>query len=119
MSPRRSGQKLILSGRTLTSLDHSKTLFECRVANNSKVMVLGKRFDPEGDEAFKRVAEVEKRSLEVGKRLAEVAKEAQDIEDGYLAKEHHAQAREDLALALVVAYLGSSSNSTVAASFRL
>ncbi len=85
------GQKLILNGRTLTSLDHSKTLFECRVGNNSKVMVLGKRYDPQADEVFKQVAEVERRSLEVSKRLAEAAKEAQDIEDGYMPKENHAQ----------------------------
>ena len=38
-----TGQKLILNGRTLTSMDHDKTLFDCRVTNGCKLMVLGKR----------------------------------------------------------------------------
>ena len=46
-------QKLILNGRALTSMDHGKSLKECGVINFSKVMVLGKRYDPEGDELYK------------------------------------------------------------------
>ena len=34
-------------------MDHGKSLKECGVVNFSKVMVLGKRHDPEGDELYK------------------------------------------------------------------
>jgi len=59
-------------------------------------MVLGKRYDPEGDAMYKKVVEVETLSLDVSRRLEEVAKEAKDIEDGYLAAEHHEQALKQL-----------------------
>ncbi len=72
------------------------------MANNSKVMVLGKRYDPEADEAYRKVLEVERRSLEISKRLEEAAREVRDIEDGYLAKEHHAQVRGSLHLCEVI-----------------
>ena len=39
-----SGQKLIINGRTLTSLDHDKTLHECRISNGCKLMVRVNRF---------------------------------------------------------------------------
>ena len=91
-----SGQKLILNGRALTSMDHEKSLRECGVANFAKIMVLGKKFDPEGDEIMRQIKEVEKKSLEVDARLAECAKEVKDIEDGYLASDHHEKALKAL-----------------------
>ena len=50
-----TGQKLVLNGKALTSLDHGKTLRECKVTNNCKIMVLGKRFDPQADQLYKQV----------------------------------------------------------------
>lgn len=89
-------QKLILNGRALTSLDHGKSLTECGVTNFSKVMVLGKRYDPEGDDLYKQIEEVEKKSIEIDAKLAEVAKELKDIENGHLASEHHEKAFKGL-----------------------
>lgn len=91
-----SGQKLVLNGKALTSLDPAKTLKECRVTNNCKVMVLGKRFDPQGDEIYKKVQEIEQKSVEVDGRLAEVRTEVRDIDLGYLAREHHEKALKSL-----------------------
>jgi len=89
-------QKLILNGRALTSMDHEKSLQECGVINFSKIMVLGKRYDPEEDELYKQIENVEKKSLEIDAKLAEVEVEFRDIENGHLAEEHHEKALKGL-----------------------
>ncbi len=59
-------------------------------------MVLGKRFDPEADETYRKVLDIERKSHEVSKRLVAVAEEVKGMEDGYLATEHHAEAVKGL-----------------------
>jgi len=67
-----SGQKLILNGKSLTSLDRDKTLAEIHFKDGSKVMVLGKKFDPQSDELYKAIVAVQQKSIDLGKKLAEV-----------------------------------------------
>ena len=67
-----SGQKLILNGKSLTSLDRDKTLAELHFKDGSKVMVLGKKFDPQSDELYKAIVAVQQKSIDLGKKLAEV-----------------------------------------------
>ena len=86
----------ILNGKTITSLDHNKSLKECKVANYCKIMVLGKKYDPESDEMYAKVKEIESKSFDIDLKLAEVAKELKDLEDGFVAKEHHSQAIKGL-----------------------
>jgi hypothetical protein len=91
-----SGQKLVLGGRALTSLDHNRSLRDVGVVQFAKVMVLGKRYDPEADDQYRQIQEVERKTMEIDARLAEVSKECADIEAGYLAKEHHEKALKGL-----------------------
>lgn len=67
------GQKLICQAKTISSLDHEKTtLSDCQLTNGSKVMVLGRKIDPEKDEIYQKILGIEKRSLQIAKKLAEV-----------------------------------------------
>ena len=66
------GQKLILNGKSFTSLDRDKSLQDLRFKDGCKVMVLGKRFDPQTDEKHKEVEDVRTKSFAVAKRFAEV-----------------------------------------------
>ena len=66
------GQKLILNGKSFTSMDRDKSLQELRFKNKCKVMVLGKRFDPQTDEKHKEVKDVRAKSFGISKRFAEV-----------------------------------------------
>ena len=66
------GQKLILNGKSLTSLQRDKSIEDLKFKDGAKVMVLGKRFDPETDLMFKEVEAVRAKSFAVAKRFAEV-----------------------------------------------
>lgn len=66
------GQKLILNGKSLTSLDREKSLDELRFKEGSKVMVLGKKFDPQSDELYKAIVAVQEKSFALAKKFAEV-----------------------------------------------
>lgn len=59
-------------------------------------MVLGKKFDPAGDEMYKKVQEIEKKSLDVEEKLSEVRSEVKDLESGHLPSEHHDEALRSL-----------------------
>ena len=53
-----SGQKLICQAKTLTSNDPYKTsLASCNLITGSKVMVLGRKNDPEKDESYQKIRE--------------------------------------------------------------
>ena len=67
-----SSQKLIINGRALTSLDHPKPISECRIQDGSKIMVLGKKYDPSTDLMYQEVIKVEQRIIENQKKLSEV-----------------------------------------------
>ena len=66
------GQKLILNGKSLTSLDREKSLNELKFKDGSKVMVLGKKFDPQSDELYKAIVAIQEKSFSLAKKCAEV-----------------------------------------------
>ena len=68
-----SSQKLIINGKALTSLDHNKLITECRIQDGTKIMVLGKRYDPESDSMYQKVVAVEQLVTEAQKKLSEVS----------------------------------------------
>ena len=68
-----SSQKLIINGKALTSLDHNKLITECRIQDGTKIMVLGKRYDPESDSIYQKVVAVEQLVTEAQKKLSEVS----------------------------------------------
>jgi len=82
------GQKLIVNGRSLTSMDHEKSLSDCRISPGCKVMLLGKRHDPASDQLYQKLVGVEEKTNEEHKKLIQIAKEFRDVEKGFLAKEH-------------------------------
>ena len=67
-----SSQKLIINGKALTSLDHTKQISDCRIQDGSKIMVLGKKYDVESDKLYQEVVKVEQSILETQKKLDEV-----------------------------------------------
>ena len=59
-----SGQKLICQAKTLTANDpHKTTLATCNLINGSKVMVLGRKVDPENDPSYQKIKAIEKNIL--------------------------------------------------------
>lgn len=96
LSVPKSGQKLILNGRTLSSLDPETTLERAGVRNLSKIMVLGRRFDPEDDRMMKDILRVEKQVQVTTEKLQQVSNEIRDIERGFLDTEHHDKAWPNL-----------------------
>ncbi len=92
-----ASQKLISNAKTLTSPEPDKiTLSELKIKTGAKIMVLGRKFDPEKDEAYQKILAIEKRSFEISQKLAEAAQQVQDIENGHLPREHHAEALRGL-----------------------
>lgn len=92
-----SGQKLICQGQTLTAHPPDEThLHQLKLVNGSKIMVLGRKSDPEQDESYKKIVDIEKKTLEVMEKFVAISDQVQDIENGHLAKEHHGQALKDL-----------------------
>jgi len=69
-----SGQKLICSGRQLTK-DMAVTLAEAGLKTGSKVMILGKKYDPEQEESYKEILELEKKCKNVERKMLEVSDE--------------------------------------------
>ena len=66
------GQKIILNGKSMTSLDREKNLAELRFKDGCKVMVLGKKFDPQSDELYKKIVSVQENIFILAKKFAEV-----------------------------------------------
>lgn len=66
------GQKLILNGKSLTSLQREKSIEELKFKDGAKLMILGKKFDPETDQMFQEVEAVREKSFAIAKRFAEV-----------------------------------------------
>ena len=70
-----SGQKLICQGQTLTSADPDNTYLHLhKLVQGSKVMVLGRKVDPENDAAYKKIVDIEKHTLEIAQKFIEVCK---------------------------------------------
>ena len=67
------GQKLICQGQTLTTQDPENTpLHTFKLNNSSKVMVLGRKIDPEQDEDYLKIRSIEENTLEIVKKFVEV-----------------------------------------------
>jgi len=84
-----SGQKLIINGRALTSLDRDKKLSDCRIAPGCKVMLLGKKQDPAQDALYQQVVEIQKKTVADYTKLLQVTEEVKEFDKGYLPSEHH------------------------------
>jgi len=82
-----SGQKMIASGRQLNNGPNwlGLSLKEAGVKTGSKVMLLGKKYDPEQEEGYKDVLGVEKKSGTVEMKIAKIVNEVDDISKGHLA----------------------------------
>jgi len=92
-----SGQKLICQGQTLTSQDPDSTYLHLhKLMNGSKVMVLGRKVNPENDAAYQKIVDIEKRTLDITQKFIEITNQVQDIENGHLPKIHQEQALKDL-----------------------
>jgi len=90
-----SGQKLICQAKTLTSNDPYKTsLASCNLITGSKVMVLGRKNDPEKDESYQKIVAIEKNILDMAQKFVDISKQVQEIT--HLPKEHHENALRDL-----------------------
>ena len=86
-----SGQKLICQAKTLTSNDPYKTsLASCNLITGSKVMVLGRKTDPEKDESYQKIVAIEKNILDMAQKFVDISKQVQEIT--HLPKEHHESA---------------------------
>ncbi|XP_076056462.1 BAG family molecular chaperone regulator 1-like isoform X2 [Oratosquilla oratoria] len=99
LSVLQSGQKIIHRGKTLTCLDD--TLGSCRIYPDDKVLVLGRKFDPESDEMFQAVAKVDASVNNAEKKFVEIVSEVNGIKLGYLAPELHKEAKAKLSKRLL------------------
>ena len=50
----------------------------------------------DGDEAFKKIADIERKSFEISQKFTEIQNQVWDLENGHLPREHHLQALKDL-----------------------
>ena len=66
--------------------------FQAGLKTGSKIMVLGKKFDPEGDAVYKEVVGVETKLIEAEGRLAGLEGEVQGITAGHLDRVLHGEA---------------------------
>ena len=67
-----SSQKLIVNGKALTTLDHTKIITDCRIQDGTKVMVLGKKYDIDTDVMYQKIVKVEENIVGIQKKLSEV-----------------------------------------------
>lgn len=83
-----SGQKMICSGKQLNTGEGwvERSLGEAGVRTGTKVMLLGKKFDPAQEEGYREVLEVEKRSGGVEMKIAKISNEVDGISKGHLEK---------------------------------
>ncbi|XP_071528609.1 BAG family molecular chaperone regulator 1-like isoform X1 [Panulirus ornatus] len=75
-------QKIIFKGRNLT--DCNVTLASYGIGPGSKVMVLGKRFDPEEDANYQAIVQIEQSCSRVEKTLCDIIPQVDGISGGYL-----------------------------------
>jgi len=80
-----TSQKLIHKGKSLHPRD--QLLSEHGVANNSKIMVLGKKLDLENDAFYQKITELGTRAEKAENLLDEIGKEIDGIEQDFLAPE--------------------------------
>jgi len=85
------GQKLIVNGRSLTSLDKNKSLSDCRISPGCKVMLLGKKHDPANDQLYQSLLKIEQKTIQDYSQLIQIVKDVDDLEKGFLASQHEVE----------------------------
>ncbi|XP_041471637.1 BAG family molecular chaperone regulator 1-like [Lytechinus variegatus] len=80
-----AGQKIINRGRTLAN--HDQQVTEAGIKHGSKLMLIGKKFNPEEDDNYKQIVEVEKRIVALAKKQIEISEEITGVQNGYLQKD--------------------------------
>ncbi|XP_030844916.1 BAG family molecular chaperone regulator 1-like isoform X1 [Strongylocentrotus purpuratus] len=79
------GQKIINRGKTL--MNHDLNVTEAGIRNGSKLMLIGKKFNPEEDENYKQIVEARKKIDSLAKKQSGISEELSGVEKGYLHKE--------------------------------
>ncbi|XP_784685.2 BAG family molecular chaperone regulator 1 isoform X1 [Strongylocentrotus purpuratus] len=79
------GQKIINRGKTL--MNHDLNVTEAGIRNGSKLMLIGKKFNPEEDENYKQIVEAKKKIDSLAKKQSGISEELSGVEKGYLHKE--------------------------------
>ena len=90
-----SGQKLICCGKKLPTEQPDLGLVEgCgfRPGVGTKLMLLGKKYDPEGETCYKDIIAVETKAANLELKINEVKLELEDISKGHLDPSHHKEA---------------------------
>merc|ERR1712189_87105 len=75
-------QRLICKGKSLTEL--GKTLQEYRVTNGSKILLLGKKHDPEEQSKIVCIVKIEKKVDKTEQGISEVKKDYESLKQGFL-----------------------------------
>ncbi|XP_032243262.2 BAG family molecular chaperone regulator 1 [Nematostella vectensis] len=75
-------QKLIFKGKSLTN--RNQTLESLGIKKGSRIMVLGKKYDPEADDNMKAIRSVEQQVGELKSRLDQLNAELDGISKGFL-----------------------------------
>merc|ERR1719209_1861865 len=85
---------MICSGKQLNTGEGwmDKSIKEAGLKTGSKVMLLGKKYDPAQEEGYREVLEAEKRGSTVEMKLAKITNEVDGISKGHLAVELQAEA---------------------------
>eukprot|EP00088_Acartia_fossae_P027191 TRINITY_DN2793_c1_g1_i7.p1 TRINITY_DN2793_c1_g1~~TRINITY_DN2793_c1_g1_i7.p1 ORF type:complete len:187 (+),score=18.88 TRINITY_DN2793_c1_g1_i7:59-619(+) len=90
-----TAQKLICRGKQV-SLNQDTSLLQAGITNGDKIMLLGKKYDPTQEAAYKDIINIETKALLVETKYIKLCKEFEDIEKGHLSKEHIATAIKGL-----------------------
>ncbi|XP_063609523.1 BAG family molecular chaperone regulator 1-like isoform X1 [Penaeus indicus] len=77
-----ASQKIIFKGKNL--VDPGVTLASYGIGPGAKVMVLGKKFDPEDDASYQAVAQIDNSCSAVEKKLNDLLPEVDSIANGYM-----------------------------------
>jgi len=78
-----NAQKLIYKGKQI-SADQSISILQAGLVDGGKVMVLGKKYDPSQEAAYKDITNLETKALLVETKYIKVCEELSDIEKGFL-----------------------------------
>lgn len=88
------GQKLIFKGKTLS--DASQQLNSLGLKPGAKLMLIGKKFSPEEDAAFKQLEDLKSRRQNLSDKLDEYRTDFENVSGGFLTQEHVPQRLEQL-----------------------
>ncbi|XP_030844918.1 BAG family molecular chaperone regulator 1-like isoform X3 [Strongylocentrotus purpuratus] len=77
------GQKIINRGKTL--MNHDLNVTEAGIRNGSKLMLIGKKFNPEEDENYKQIVEARKKIDSLAKKQSGISEELSGVEKRSMA----------------------------------